>query len=245
MSHQVQLSAAVSHCPAAVLDPAGAAAEPLACSSRGPYSRPDMRWTVPPWESDLHGHRSHPRQRFPGEPWIGTAGPVRVVLPLSAGRPDLREEGSAKDTAGNLCAACVPGHPDSDLPARLVPAIACELPHRYLPSTSRRPAQPSGAGQPPTTTSAHPILPLRGRKLPAVAADTVAGRDADDYAFRDGSSLPPSGRAARVTYAVHTCSPSAVRTSVLVVTTMLRRMSRMPVTRDSAWSSSPARIGRA
>src|SRR5450631_2701243 len=79
---------------------------------------------VPPWKSDLNGHRSYPRRRFPGEPWIGTAGAVRAVLLLSAGRPDFREEGSAKDTAGNLCAppTCrsIQG---SDLPARLMTAI--------------------------------------------------------------------------------------------------------------------------
>jgi hypothetical protein len=37
MSHEVQLSPAASHCPTAVLDPAGHAAEPPACRSRCPY----------------------------------------------------------------------------------------------------------------------------------------------------------------------------------------------------------------
>jgi hypothetical protein len=43
MSHQVQLSPAAAHRPTAALDPARHAAEPPACRSRCPYSRPDMR----------------------------------------------------------------------------------------------------------------------------------------------------------------------------------------------------------
>ena len=84
MSHQVQLSPAASHCPTAVLDPAGHAAEPPACRSRWPYSpgrtcagyRPTLEtWSARPSFT--------PRQRFPGEPGTGTAGPVRAVLPRS------------------------------------------------------------------------------------------------------------------------------------------------------------------
>ena len=52
----------------------------------------------PPWKSDLDGHLSTPHQRFPGEPGTGTAGSVRAVLPLSAGRPDFHAEGSDPKT---------------------------------------------------------------------------------------------------------------------------------------------------
>src|ERR1035441_9442619 len=85
MSHQVQLSPAASHCPTAVLDPAGHAAEPPACRRRWPYSpgrtcagyRPTLEtWSARPSLT--------PRQRFPGEPGTSTtAGPVRSVLPRS------------------------------------------------------------------------------------------------------------------------------------------------------------------
>jgi hypothetical protein len=49
---------------------------------------------------------------------------------------------------------------------------------------------------------------------------------------------------ASVTLAVHMCSPPTARISVLVVTIVVPRISRMLVTTDSAWSTSPAWIGR-
>ena len=162
MSHQVQLSPAASHCPTAVLDPAGHATDPPACRSRCPYS-PGRTCadTVPPWKSDLHGHLSHPRQRFPGEPGTGTAGPGRAGPPRSAGRPDSREEGSGARTPRATGAPhYVLGHPGSDLLARLVAAVNLRATPRgtcHRPPVDRLRHQ----GRPaPTTTSAHPILPM-------------------------------------------------------------------------------------
>jgi hypothetical protein len=96
---------------------------PAAADARTPPAghAPD---TVPPWKSDLHGHLSHPRQRFPGEPGTGTAGPGRAGPPRSAGRPDSREEGSGARTPRATGAPhYVLGHPGSDLLARLVAAV--------------------------------------------------------------------------------------------------------------------------
>lgn len=151
MSHDVQLSPAASHCPTAVLDPAGHAAEPPACRSRWPYSPAGHASdTVPPWKSDLHGHLSHPRQRFPGEQGTGTAGPVRAVLPLSAARPIPAKREAARGHRGQLARAGLRAEPSgSDLPARLMTAIDLRAPPQVpaidLPVDLRR---PPGAGQP-------------------------------------------------------------------------------------------------
>ena len=158
MSHQVQLSPAASHRPTAVLDPAGHAVEPPACRSRCPYSparhAPD---TVTSWKSDPHGHRSHPAKDSPAIPGAVRQDPVRAVLPLSAGRPDSREEGSAR-TPRATCARRPLAEPsrqrsaskphDRNRPARY-PADTC---HRPSVDRLRHQAQAS-----PTTTPAHPI----------------------------------------------------------------------------------------
>jgi len=148
MSHQIQLSPAASHCPTAVLDPAGQAAEPTACRSRwAVLPRPDMRRILSHlWKSDLHGHRSHPRQRLPGEPGTGTAGPVRAVLPRSSGKPDSPEEGAAGGHRGQLAPHYVPGHPGSDLPARLMTAIDLRGTPELPAIDSRRPTPPDVSG---------------------------------------------------------------------------------------------------
>src|ERR1039457_2485544 len=145
MSHQVQLSPAASHCPTAVLDPAGHAAEPPACRSRCPYSpaghAPD---TVPP------GIRSA-RPSFTPPPKIPGRARDRHgrTGPRGPARPDSREEGSGARTLRPTDAPhYLPGQPSSDLPARLMTAIDLRVLRRYLPSTSRRPAPPAGAGQP-------------------------------------------------------------------------------------------------
>ncbi len=99
MSHQVQLSLAASHCPTAVLDPAGHAAEPPACRSRCPSSPgPGMRRILSHPGNPIRTAISHnPAKDSPASP-----GPVRrtvrAVLPLSAGRPDSRDEGSGART---------------------------------------------------------------------------------------------------------------------------------------------------
>ena len=59
------------------------------------------------------------------------------------------------------------------------------------------------------------------------------GGDEGHYACRGRSPFPSGGRVASVMWAVHICSPSAARISVLVVTITLRRISRMLVTADS------------
>jgi hypothetical protein len=59
-----------------------------------------------------------------------------------------------------------------------------------------------------------------------------------------GSFSAALGSFANVAQALQICSPSAARISVLVVTIATPRSSRMPITEDSAWSTSPARIGR-
>jgi hypothetical protein len=151
MSHQVQLSPAASHCPTAVLDPAGHATDPPACRSRCPYSpgrtcagycptleirsaRPSL--TPPPKipgrARDRHG-RTRPcrsatvrwQARFPrrGKRREDTAGDWRAALRAGPSR-----QRSASKARGR-------GRPAS-------------YPAGYLPSTSRRPATPPGAGQP-------------------------------------------------------------------------------------------------
>jgi len=167
MSHQVQLSPAASHCPTAVLDPAGHAAEPPACRRRWPYSpgrtcagyRPTLEtWSARPSFT--------PRQRFPGEPGTGTAGPLRAVLPWSrhcplAGPIPAKRE-AARGHRGQLarritCRAirqrsATKAH-DRDRPAGY-PGATCRRP----PVDPRR----HRAQASPTTTPAHPILPNNG-----------------------------------------------------------------------------------
>jgi hypothetical protein len=84
--------------------PGRRAAKPPACRSQCPPLPPVVHApdSVPPWKSDLHGHRSHPRQRFPGEPGTGTAGLVRAVLPRSRHCPLAAHLAAA---AGSLAAA--------------------------------------------------------------------------------------------------------------------------------------------
>jgi hypothetical protein len=137
MSHQVQLSPAASHRPTAVLDPAGHATEPPACRSRCPYfPGQTCAGYCPTLEIRSERPSFTPRQRFPGDPGTGAAGPVRAVLPLSAGRPDSREEGSAR-TPRATCARRPRAEPsrqrsaskphDRDRPARY-PADTCHRP---------------------------------------------------------------------------------------------------------------------
>jgi hypothetical protein len=166
MSHQVQLSPAASHCPTALLDPAGHAAEatglpqPIAVlsgrtcagychtleirSGRPSFTPPPK---IPGRARDRYGSRTGPR------------GPA-TIPPRSAGRPDSCDEGSGARTPRVTGGPhYMPGHPGSDLPARLMTALDLpgtpELPAIDLPqtraATGRRPA--------PTTTPAHPILP--------------------------------------------------------------------------------------
>jgi hypothetical protein len=166
MSHQVQLSPAESHRPTAVLDPAWHAAAPSACRSRCPYS-PGRTGHVPdtshPWKSDLHGHLSHLRQRFPDKPEDRQAGPIRAVLPrsrhLSAGRPDFPRRGKRpEDTADTWRAALHTGPSeqrsaskahDRDRPARY-PGATCHRPPR---DPRRHQMQAS-----PNDRAGHPIL---------------------------------------------------------------------------------------
>jgi hypothetical protein len=156
MSHQVQLSPAASHCPIAVLDPAGHAARPPTCRSRCPPLPPAAHApdSVPPWKI-----RSA-RPSFTPRPKIGRArdqygrtgprGPA-TVPPLSAGRPDSREEGSGARTPRATGAPhYMTSHPASDLPASK--AHNRDRPVRYPGATGHRPPvdprRPPGAGQP-------------------------------------------------------------------------------------------------
>src|ERR1019366_810641 len=69
--------------------------------------------------------------------------------PLSAGRPDSREEGSGARTPRATGAPhYVPGHPAAICHQGSCPRSTCGVPRSYLPSTTRRPAPPPGAGQP-------------------------------------------------------------------------------------------------
>ena len=78
------------------------------------------------------------RQRFPGEPGTGTAGPVRPVLPRSAGRPNSREEGSgAKTPRATGAPQYMTSHPASDLPASK--AHDRDRPASYPGATGHRP----------------------------------------------------------------------------------------------------------
>jgi len=171
MSHQVQLSPAASHCLTAVMDPTGHAAEPPACRSRWPYSpgRTCAR-DCPTLKIRSARPSFTPPPKIPGrarDQYDGRTGPLgpATVRPLSAARPDSREEGSGARTPRATCprritcrairaAICQQGSG---------PRSTCELPRRYLPSTSSRPASPTGRRPAPTTTPAHPILPNRGR----------------------------------------------------------------------------------
>ena len=151
MSHEVQLSPAAAHCPTAVLDPAGHAAELPGPPQLMPVS-PGR--TCAGYCPTLEIRSARPsftlRQRFPGDPGTGTAGSIHAVLPRSAGRPDSREEGSSAGPPWATCARRLRAEPsrqrsasqphDRDRPA--------SYPAEYLPSTPRRPATPPGAGQP-------------------------------------------------------------------------------------------------
>jgi len=143
MSHQVQLGPAASHCPTAVLNPAGHATKPPACRSRCPATpRPYMRRIVFRLGNPIRTAIFHTRQRFPGESGTGTAEPVRAVLPRSrhcplAG-PTPAKKKRREDTAGNLCTLhYVPSHPGSDLPASK--AHDRDRPVRYPGATGHRP----------------------------------------------------------------------------------------------------------
>jgi hypothetical protein len=158
MSHQVQLSPAASHCPTAVLDPAGHAAEPPACRSRARTPRPEMRRILSHPGNPIRTAISHTPAKIPRRARDQYGRTVRAVLPRSAGRPDSREEGSGARTPRATGAPhYMPGRPGSDLPARLMTAIDLRAtPAGYLPSTSRRPGPPPGAGQPQRPRRAHP-----------------------------------------------------------------------------------------
>jgi hypothetical protein len=95
-------------------------------------------------DTELHGHLSHLRQKFPDKPEDRQAGPTHAVLPrsrhLSASRPDFPRRGSDPRTPRAPGAPhYIPGHPGSDLPARLMTVIdprdTPELPAIDLPGT--------------------------------------------------------------------------------------------------------------
>ena len=132
--------------------------------------------TVPPWKSDLHGHRSHPAKD--SRPSPGPARQDRSARschgPLADPIPAKRE--AAPGHRGQLARHYMPGHPRSDLPASLMAAIDLrdtpQVPAIDLPQTRAA----SGRGPVPTTPPAHPILPNRGRCLNACLCPGWHGR---------------------------------------------------------------------
>src|SRR5258708_31764799 len=124
MSHQVQLSPAASHCRTAVLDPAGTPLSHRPAAADGRTPRPDMRRILSHLGNPICTAIVYTRQRFPGDPGTGKAGPVRAVLPRSAGRPESREDGSgARTPRATGPPHYLPSHPGSALPASLMTAV--------------------------------------------------------------------------------------------------------------------------
>lgn len=104
-----------------------------------------------------------------------------------------------------------------------------------------------GAKEFPATTSASPhrgAARPRERALSQSAAREAPADVGPAYACGGRSLSPSPGIFASVMLAVHTCSPPTARISVLVVIIVVVRILRMLVTTDSAWSTSPAWIGR-
>jgi hypothetical protein len=144
MSHQVQLSPAASHCPTAVLDPARHAAEPPACRSRCPYSRPDMRRILshlgnPSCTRIFHtsAKDSQTSPRTGRQDQSARSATIPPSVGCQARFPAKREA-----TRGHRRAPAphyIPGHPGSDLLARLMTVIdprdTPELPAIDLPGT--------------------------------------------------------------------------------------------------------------
>jgi hypothetical protein len=151
MSHQVQLSPAASHCPTAVLDPAGHATDPPACRSRCPYS-PGRTCAgyCPTLEIRSARPSLTPPPKIPGRARDrhGRTRPCRSATVRWQARFPRRGK-RREDTAGNWRAALRAGpsrqRSASKARGRGRPA---SYPAGYLPSTSRRPATPPGAGQP-------------------------------------------------------------------------------------------------
>jgi hypothetical protein len=125
MSHQVPLSPAASHCPTAVLDPAGHATDPPACRSRCPYS-PGRTCAgyCPTLEIRSARPSLTPPPKIPGRARDrhGRTRPCRSAT--VRWQADSREEGSGARTPRATGAPhYVLGHPGSDLLARLVAAV--------------------------------------------------------------------------------------------------------------------------
>ena len=137
MSHHVQLSPAASHRPTAVMDPARHATEPPACRSRCPYSRGQTcAGYCPTLEIRSARPSFTPRQRFPGEPGTGAAGPVRAVChcPLADPTPAQRE---AQGHRGQLVRAALCAEPSGQRSASK--AHDRDRPACYLAGTCQRP----------------------------------------------------------------------------------------------------------
>ena len=189
MSHQGQLSPAASHRPTAVLDPAGHAAEPPACRSRCPYSPgrtghvPD---TFPPLEIRSAQASFTPPPKIPGqarEPAARTNPPGPATIPRSVrwqthfprrGKRLSNEEGSDPRTPrAPGVPHYIPGHPGSDLPARLMTVIdPRDAAGLMIPRTSR---EQWGRRSPRPARATAVCVPRLGRD----AAGTGASRDRD------------------------------------------------------------------
>jgi hypothetical protein len=137
--------------------------QPAAAGVRTPPAGQDTCWIPPTLEVRSVRASCPPPPKIPGQARrpAGTTnlrGPA-TIPPLSAGRPDPREEGRGAWTPWAPGPPhYIPGHPGSDLPARLMTAINLRgtpgLPVIDLPGTRaairRRPAT--------TTRPTHPIL---------------------------------------------------------------------------------------
>src|ERR1017187_6769177 len=134
MSHQVQLSPAASHCPTALLDPAGHAAEATGLPQPMPANPPGRTCAGYCHILEIRSARPSftPPPKIPGRArdQYGRTGPrgPATIPPRSAGRPDSREEGSGARTPRVTGAPhYMTSHPASDLPASKALVTAIDL----------------------------------------------------------------------------------------------------------------------
>ena len=186
MSHQVQLSPAASHRPTAVLDPAGHAAKPPACRGRcPPLPRPDMRRIVSHLEIRSSRPSFTPRQRFPGEPGTGTAGPpwpgsVPLWRRSSAACPTARCAPKKPSSCASPTATCPPRLGDADPDPGRAPHRQGMDRHRIQPSAAW-PQAPARVPIPPVLVAMlhHHLRPRAGEtsslRTPARTGNPLSG----------------------------------------------------------------------